>query len=135
MALLEQSFAEAVDAGAASGSAFDRWSGVVTVAPAFVTAAQDGAVIATQVGEGLVIELAENPATGYRWAFDGLDENRIVVEDSAYRPDPQLDGGGIAAWTLHARVPGRTRVALKRWRSWEGSPSIIERFSIVILAT
>jgi hypothetical protein len=31
-----------------------------------------------------------------------------------------------------ARTPGRTRLALKRWRHWEGDTSIVERFSVTL---
>jgi hypothetical protein len=31
-----------------------------------------------------------------------------------------------------ARASGRTRLALKRWRHWEGDASIVERFAVTL---
>jgi predicted secreted protein len=38
----------------------------------------------------------------------------------------------MKTWKLVARRPGRTRVALKRWRHWEGDASIAERFAVTL---
>jgi inhibitor of cysteine peptidase len=94
---------------------------------------QDGATLALRVGESLLLQLPENPTSGYRWAFARLDDTRLTVDDAAYRSDdPRPGTGGVATWTLRARAPGQPQVELKRWRPWEGDRSIVERFSITL---
>jgi len=84
-----------------------------------------------KVGDSLVLELAENPSSGYRWAFERLDESRVLVVDAGFRSAGDQPGaGGVATWTLQAAAPGKTTVRLKRWRHWEGDRSIVERFAL-----
>lgn len=96
-----------------------------------VTKADEGRVIVVNIGDAVSLELPGNPTTGYTWALDALDDVRLGVEASGYRLEgPGVGTGGYETWKLRARRPGRTSVALKRWRSWEGESSVIERFTV-----
>jgi inhibitor of cysteine peptidase len=98
-----------------------------------VTKANDGQTLSPRVGEAIVLQLAERPTTGFRWAFAQLDEALVAVEASASRAQAERPGAGrVAAWKLTMRAPGRTRVELKLWRSWEGDRSVAERFALTL---
>ena len=43
-----------------------------------------------------------------------------------------VGGGGEQVWTFEARHPGTGQLRLKRWRAWEGDPSVQERFAVRI---
>ncbi|MDP2702079.1 MAG: protease inhibitor I42 family protein [Candidatus Rokubacteria bacterium] len=91
------------------------------MADVVVTKVQDGRVLAVKVGDSISVQLPENPTTGYAWALDSIDDTLLEVGGPAYHgEDAGLGSGGVKAWTLRARAPGRTRVALKRSRYWEG---------------
>jgi inhibitor of cysteine peptidase len=103
------------------------------VADVYVTARDDGGAVSARVGDRLVLHLAENPSTGYVWAFDALDEDMLEPEGSEWQAaGPGVGTGGDRVWTLAARRPGTTALALKRWRPWAGDASVVERFGATI---
>lgn len=98
-----------------------------------VTREQNGRVIVVKVGDSIVLQLPENPTTGYVWALDSVDSTLLETGAPAFHGGGAGVGtGGEKTWTLAARAPGRTRVALKRWRHWEGDTSIVERFAVTL---
>lgn len=98
-----------------------------------MTPRQNGRVIVARVGDSIVLQLPENPTTGYAWALDSIDSTLLEAGAPAYHgAGAGLGTGGEKTWTLTARAPGRTRVALKRWRHWEGDTSIVERFAVTL---
>ena len=98
-----------------------------------VTHEQKGRVILVKVGDSIVLQLPENPTTGYSWAIDAIDSKLLEAGAPAYHGEgASLGSGGAKTWTLKARAPGRTRVELKRWRHWEGDKSVVERFAVTL---
>jgi inhibitor of cysteine peptidase len=98
---------------------------------AILTAADNGRTVELRVGGDVVLRLPENPATGYRWAVDAVDETFVDIKEGQYRAASNtLGGGGEAQWTVHAKAPGLTQVKLKHWRHWEGERSVIERYEL-----
>jgi inhibitor of cysteine peptidase len=98
-----------------------------------VSAEQNGRVIGVKVGDSIVLQLPENPTTGYAWALDSIDASLLEAGAPAYLgAGAGLGMGGTKTWTLGARAAGRTRVELKRWRHWEGDTSIVERFALTL---
>jgi inhibitor of cysteine peptidase len=98
-----------------------------------VTREQNGGVVPMRVGDTITMHLAENPTTGYAWDIDVLDRGLLEAEAPTYREaGAGVGAGGMKTWKLVARRPGRTRVALKRWRHWEGDASIAERFAVTL---
>jgi inhibitor of cysteine peptidase len=103
------------------------------MADVYVTARDNGGVVSARVGDRLVLHLAENPSTGYVWAFDALDESRLETTASQWQAGgPGVGTGGERAWTLTPRRAGTTDVALKRWRPWAGEGSVIERVGFTV---
>lgn len=112
-----------------------HWAGARTAREVLVivTIADTGGTRAMKVGDSLVLELPENPSSGYRWTLEGIDEPRVLVVDAGFRSASDQPGaGGVATWTLQATAPGKTTVRLKRWRHWEGDSSIVERFAVTL---
>jgi inhibitor of cysteine peptidase len=82
----------------------------------------------------VVVQLPENPTTGYRWSVDQLDEAILAPGDSTYRADSDgaIGGGGVHTFSFTARQPGATQLRLKLWREWEGDASVTDRFEAAI---
>jgi len=98
-----------------------------------ISAAQNGRVVPVRVGDSITLRLPENAATGYRWTFASLDESKVTLEADGHEGSATgVGSGGEATWTLRARTAGPTRIALKRWRHWEGDRSIIDRFDVAL---
>jgi len=106
------------------------------VADVVVTQRDNGGVVSARVGDHIVLHLAENPTTGYVWAFDALDENTLELEGSEWQAaGPGTGTGGDREWRLGPRQAGTTRVELKRWRPWAGDASVLERFGFTVEIT
>ncbi len=92
----------------------------------------DGAV-ELAVGDDAVLELPENPTTGYRWAFEISDSAIASVDGSQFRPrSSQMGSGGDRLFKITALAPGSTEITLKRWRAWEGEGSVERRFALQV---
>ena len=99
-----------------------------------LTQADSGKSVDVGPDDLVIVQLAENPTTGYRWAIDALDPDTIAVEGSSYAvpPGAGIGGGGGRTLTLKAVKPGTSRVQLKLWRDWEGDRSVIDRFDFTM---
>ena len=83
----------------------------------------DGRQIDVPVGESLVINLKENPTTGYTWHLSGNPEPYLDLEEAtviAARVDPPGQPG-IHRWRLKARESGTAKLAFEYQRPWENS--------------
>ena len=86
-----------------------------------------------RVGETFELRLAENPTTGFGWAIDSSDNQRLALESTTYSAPEQsgfVGARGQRTFTFRARQPGDVVLALKYWRFWEGDASVSERFSV-----
>ena len=99
-----------------------------------LTQADNGAALEITPGSRILLQLAENPTTGYVWAVDELDQQVLTVEDSSISlaPDPQVGGGGNRILTFRAVAPGAAHLRLKLWREWQGDTSVMNRFEAAI---
>jgi inhibitor of cysteine peptidase len=103
------------------------------VADVVVTERDNGGVVSARVDGHIVLHLAENPTTGYVWAFEALDDSMLELEGSDWQAaGPGTGTGGDRVWRLGPRRPGTTRVELKRWRPWAGEASVLERFAVTM---
>jgi len=100
---------------------------------ATLTEADNGKDIDVHVGDTIVLRLAENPTTGFRWAFDDLDTAAVSAKDGDHSQSSEAVGsGGETTWTLTPTAAGATPVKLKLWRHWEGDSSIRKRFAVTL---
>jgi inhibitor of cysteine peptidase len=87
-----------------------------------------------QVGTPVSIRLPENPATGYRWSVESLDENLVSVDGSEFSQAPEsgVGGGGIRTFKLRPKAPGVTHVTLENKRPWEGDAPAVGQFEVTL---
>jgi inhibitor of cysteine peptidase len=99
-----------------------------------LTQADNGRSVEVKPGTIIVIQLAENPTTGFRWAVDQIDEQivPIVRVDYTTAAGGGIGGGGTRSFTLRAEHAGTMQLQLKLWRDWEGETSIVARFTVTI---
>jgi len=99
-----------------------------------LTKADQGRTVEVPRGTVLVIQLEENPTTGYRWAVEQADTERLELlnADYAMAADTGVGGGGGRTFAFRAVRGGTTPLRLKHWRAWEGDASIIERLQVTV---
>ena len=87
------------------------------------------------VNQHLVINLNENPTTGYRWYFRGVNTSLIdLVHDNYMLPiKSKLGGGGVRSFKFKAKSEGKCVLTYKHFREWEGEDLAIETFEITLL--
>ncbi|MEP7310301.1 MAG: protease inhibitor I42 family protein [Acidobacteriota bacterium] len=102
-------------------------------AAATLTEADNGKDIDVHVGDTIVLRLAENPTTGFRWAFEELDTAAISAKEGDHTHSAEAVGsGGEMTWRLVPAAPGSTPIKLKLWRHWEGDTSVRKRFAVTL---
>ena len=100
-----------------------------------ITEADRGRDMAAQVGDTLVVQLRENPTTGYRWACTALDANILELAGDDFGTGGQagVGGGGLRVFRFGAKGGGSARVEFKLARSWEsGAPSALFEFRVSV---
>jgi inhibitor of cysteine peptidase len=98
-----------------------------------LTEADCGGVVNINVGDTVVVQLAENAASGYRWAWEECPDETLEIVSANYIPTGKgVGGGGYARWTLRTRLPGKVYLRLKQWRLWEGDASVLKRFQVLL---
>lgn len=102
-----------------------------------LTSSDAGRRIDVALGQRVSIGLAEQPSTGYRWAVDRVDSRVLALETAEFvTPSPAAVGGpGERSFRFKVVGKGETDLVLKKWREWEGEPSVIERFSLTVRAS
>ena len=98
---------------------------------ATLTERDDGRTVEATVGDTIELRLPENATTGYRWAFDGLDEHVVRADEGELVDKPaKIGSGGDVRWRLTLLTAATTEVRLKLWRRWEGDRSVQKRFAV-----
>lgn len=99
-----------------------------------ITQADGGKLFAVRPGDAIAIRLPENPTTGYQWAIDPGNSEIIEQLESVFSPgsETSIGSGGVRIFTFRAKTPGTVQMRLKKWRSWQGDSSIVERFEVTI---
>ena len=106
-----------------------------------LTGADSGQSIAARVGDEIVLQLPENPTTGYRWEVgvaDGLDlvaDGYVAAEPDVAATEPAFGRGSLRELRFRAREPGVARLELKHWQAWEGEDSVDGRFAADIVVS
>jgi inhibitor of cysteine peptidase len=87
------------------------------------------------VNQQLVINLNENPTTGYRWHFRGVNTSLIdLVQDNyTLSTESKLGGGGVRSIKYKAKSEGKCDLTFKHIREWEGEGFAIETLEITLL--
>src|SRR5512140_78042 len=110
-------------------------AGVMAVAGA---GAADQALRLT-VGQQALIELEENPSTGYRWVVDakaGVNPSILRIDDRGFSRSsggkPLLGAPGIHRWSIEATSAGNASISFVYGRSWEAA--VIRTHQVTIQA-
>jgi len=95
-----------------------------------------GSSVDVREGDAIVVELPENPTTGYRWAVHRIDPDILSLEASDFISPPGAAMGASGQRSLLFRVTGHGRadVELRLWRDWEGDDSAIDRYPFTVAA-
>lgn len=94
-----------------------------------VTVETSGRSVSLKPGDRLVVDVAENPTTGYSWAitarpaFLTLTRSRYVSDPQPAGAPPVAGGGGRHAFTFRARTTGRGTLKLRYRRSFAPAAS------------
>ncbi len=80
-------------------------------------------------GEVFVLELAENPTTGYRWEIDVVGPVERI-DDSYAVVDPGVGGGGRRTFSFRANEKGSATVHAVLRRRWEAAP--VQEFTTTV---
>lgn len=99
-----------------------------------LTKAADGTTVEVRPGERIVIQLPENPTTGYRWDVETADDRVVSKVSHDYGKGGAADpgAGSNVKLVFEARAPGEGSIRLKRWREWEGEASVKERYGVQV---
>ena len=91
-----------------------------------LSAAQSGCLIEARVGDELVLQLAENPTTGYRWQPEpGLQAS---AREDRFEPAAAAPGaGGVRTLRFLLSIPGRSDLTFCMRRPWEVEDKPLER--------
>lgn len=97
----------------------------------------DGGTATLRPGQKLVVRLAGNPTTGYRWEVGELKGEAIEqVGEAEYVPDEAPEGrvgvGGTFIFTFRAVEPGRSALRLVYRRPWEKGKDPARTFSATV---
>ena len=99
-----------------------------------LTAADQGVAQDAVVGQNVLLQLDENPSTGYRWALEASPPEAIEVLATRW---VARAGGGVGAagkreFQLRTKAPGEIRLNLKLWREWLGEASATHRYEFIL---
>ena len=85
-------------------------------------------------GQRVLIQLPENPTTGYQWHIEAFDARVLTASGSDFAaPSGGLLGaGGLRTFVFTALAPGSTPVRLVYRRSWEPKAPAGEAFEVRI---
>ena len=74
---------------------------------------------AVRTGDRLVVRLAENPTTGYRWELQAADPTVLALESSSFEPPATSvpGAGGRRTFKFLAVGPGATELRLAAQRA------------------
>lgn len=94
-----------------------------------------GKIFEASQGDLILIRLAENPSTGYRWGVDVVDNQTVVLQTSDYLATEELraGSGGTRTFTFKAQSPGTVSIRLTLKRKWESEDATIDRFEVTIV--
>ena len=99
-----------------------------------MTSSDNGKSLDVRVGDEILVMLAENPTTGYRWALEPVDGGVLRSEGDTFEmaADPAIGSGGTHRFRLAARAPGETTIALKLRHAWASDEPPVQTFSVEV---
>jgi inhibitor of cysteine peptidase len=102
-----------------------------------LTKNDNGKTVEAQVGESVLIELPENPTTGYVWTIDVKEGTGTAhLSNTGYTSanDLGIGSGGMRTFLVNVRSSGIAPIEMKLRRQWEPEGAAIDSFNVVIKA-
>jgi|SoiMethySBSTD1v2_1073268.scaffolds.fasta_scaffold78799_4 inhibitor of cysteine peptidase len=101
-----------------------------------LTRNENGKSIEAQVGETVLIELPENPTTGYFWTQYGSRKGNGLCNQFLIKAvnNSEIGGKGTRTFILDVRSSGTATIEVKLRIQWEPESAAIDRFNAVIKA-
>ncbi len=88
-----------------------------------VDASYDGEEVKIAVGDLLIVTLASNPTTGFKWELTEVTDQTVLelVEQKFEAPGAgaPVGAGGEEVWTFKALDKGKSTISMEYRRSWE----------------
>lgn len=97
-----------------------------------LTEQDSGCTVNINIGEVFIIQLKENPTTGYRWMVETINGVK-QIEDQFILLENAVGGAGIRILQFCALNIGSHELHIKEWQEWSGEASVIQRFQIKII--
>ena len=103
------------------------------MADIFVGEGHNGGVISAKPGDIIVVQLPENPTTGFQWSVTEVNAALLVPQSDEFRSGGGgMGAGGVRVLRYLARGTGETSLALQLARPWEANAPRL-RFSIRVV--
>ena len=94
-----------------------------------ITNKDDTKTVEVQKGDVLVVQLPENPTTGYRWSLDQHDPSHLAMQNATFSSaGAGIGAGGARSFTFVAGGAGETDLALSLRRPWERGSAARQSF-------
>lgn len=89
-------------------------------------------------GQETVIELEENPSTGYQWQIDLADSSNLSIlhltdkgfTQARFGDHPVVGAPGVHSWTIKAVAAGKAAIVFVYRRVWERTP--IQKYIVTV---
>lgn len=99
-----------------------------------VTSSDNGKSLDAHVGDDILVTLAENPTTGYRWKPEPADGRVLASEGDTFEmaADPAIGSGGTHQFRFAVLAPGRATIVLRLQRAWASDEPPVQTFSVEV---
>jgi inhibitor of cysteine peptidase len=95
----------------------------------------NGSTAKIPLNGGCIVQLAENPTTGYSW--NATVTSGLAIVNDTYTQDPVSQGmvgaGGTHSWTLKGTAAGEQKFAAVYKRPWENTTGSEQTFVLNIV--
>jgi predicted secreted protein len=96
-----------------------------------VNQAQNGGAVSAAAGDTVVLRLAENPTTGYRWQLDSATGLMLSADEfSSVSAAP--GAGGERRLCFVAPAPGTFQIQASLRRAWEAGAAPQAQFRVTV---
>lgn len=107
----------------------------VEVSHVVMTEAQNNATVHVKMGNYIIVQLPENPTTGYQWNLTTTPG--LQVTNDTYEPSDRtgnlVGSGGTRVWEMTAVAPGEQEISAVYSRSWEPVTGTETSFSATVI--
>jgi inhibitor of cysteine peptidase len=99
-----------------------------------LTAADSGKSLSVTIGDKVILQLNENPTSGFLWALDRYNSEIIELRSSDYirAPASAVGGSGQRLFVFQAKSSGNVHLSLKLRRQWDTAKPIASIFDVSV---